>query len=72
VIRSAAGRESGYLIRVARFACLGYQATEFRLLAHDLPDGWGIDGLVGLSFLRPFNFEIRPTEGRMLVDKVIT
>ncbi|HET7505101.1 MAG TPA: hypothetical protein VFK02_28980 [Kofleriaceae bacterium] len=35
----------------------------------DLPDGFGIDGLVGLSFLRRFNVELRFVEGRMLVDR---
>jgi predicted aspartyl protease len=28
-MRSAVGREEGYMIRVARFACLGFQSTEF-------------------------------------------
>jgi predicted aspartyl protease len=49
VIRSAVGREEGYLIRVARFACLGHHAAEYRVHAHDLPEGWGIEGLIGLS-----------------------
>lgn len=70
VMRSAVGREEGYMIRVARFACLGHHATAFRVHAHDLPEGWGIDGLIGLSFLRQFNYEIRSVEGRILVDRV--
>jgi predicted aspartyl protease len=70
VIRSAVGREPGYLIRVARFACLGFEATDFRVHAHDLPEGYGIDGLIGVSFLRQFNYEIRSSEGRILVDRV--
>jgi len=40
VMRSAVGREQGYLICVHRFACLGYQFSEFQVRAHDLPDGW--------------------------------
>lgn len=51
VMRSAVGREEGYLIRVKRFACLGHHAAEFRVHAHDLPEEWGIEGLIGLSFL---------------------
>jgi predicted aspartyl protease len=69
VIRSAVGREEGYLIRVARFACLGHQASDFRVHAHDLPEGWGIEGLIGLSFLRQLNYEIRSIEGRIVVGR---
>ena len=69
VMRSAVGREEGYLIRVTRFACLGYQATDFRVHAHDLPEGWSIEGLIGLSFLRQLNYEIRSVEGRILAER---
>ena len=69
VLRSAVGREQGYLIRVARFACLGFELSDFQVHAHDLPEGWGIHGLIGLSFLRRFNYEIRSLEGRLLVDR---
>lgn len=69
VLRSAVGREEGYLMRVARFECLGHQSRNFRVHAHDLPDGWGIEGLIGLSFLRQFNYEIRSLEGRILVER---
>jgi hypothetical protein len=37
--------------------------------AQDLPEGWGIEGLVGLTFLRQFNYEIRSLEGRILVER---
>lgn len=69
VLRSAVGREEGYLIRVARFTCLGQPITDFRIHAHDLPDGWNIEGLVGLSFLRQFNYEIRSNEGVIRVER---
>jgi hypothetical protein len=35
---------------------------------HDLPSGFDIDGLLGPSFLRQFNYELRSREGRLLVD----
>ena len=69
VIRSAVSSEQGYLIRVARFACLGHQASDFRVHAHDLPEGWEIDGLLGLSFLRQLNYEVRSLEGRILAER---
>jgi predicted aspartyl protease len=71
VLRSAVGREEGYMIRVARFACLGHQRSDFRIHAHDLPDGWDIDGLIGLSFLCRLNYEIRSQEGRIMVERVV-
>ena len=70
VVRSVVGREPGYLIRVARLSCLRFDAADFRVHAHDLPEGYGIDGLLGLSFLRQFNYEIRSSEGRIVVDRI--
>jgi predicted aspartyl protease len=69
VMRSAVGRENGYMIRVEHFACLGFQARAFRVHAHDLPDGWEIEGLIGLSFLRHLNDEVRSIEGRLLAAR---
>lgn len=69
VLRSAVGREQGYLIRVARLECLGHQSSNFLIHAHDLPEGWNIEGLIGLRFLRQFNYEIRSPEGRILVER---
>jgi len=71
-MRSAAGREQGYLIRVARFKALGHQARDFRVHVQDLPEGWGIEGLIGLSFLHQFNYEVRSQEGRIRVERVGT
>jgi hypothetical protein len=33
-----------------------------------LPEESGINGLLGLNFLRAFNYEIRSKEGRILVS----
>ena len=70
VMRSAVGREEGYLIRVERFAGLKHLSRNFRVHAQDLPEGWGIEGLIGLSFLRQFNYEVRSREGRIRVERV--
>jgi hypothetical protein len=37
--------------------------------AHDLPGGFEIDGLIGLSFLKQFDSTIRSLEGRILVER---
>lgn len=71
-VRTAVGKEQGYLLRISRFWALGFAVSDFRVHVFDLPDGFGIDGLVGLSFLRQFNIELRLSEGRMLVDRVGT
>jgi len=69
-VQSAVGREPGYLMRVTRFQSLGFSAMDFRVHVHDLGEGIGIDGLLGLTFLFQFNIEIRPGEGRLLVDRI--
>jgi aspartyl protease family protein len=69
VIRTAIGKEQGYLLRVAKFSALGYDLLDFRVHVHDLPDGFGIEGLVGLSFLRNFDYEVRSTLGQLRVDR---
>lgn len=71
VMRSVVGREHGYMIRVERFECLGHQAHNFRVNAQDLPEGWNIEGLVGLSFLHQFNYEVRSLEGRIRVERAV-
>ena len=69
-VRTAVGKEQGYLLRISRFWALGFAISDFRVHVFDLPDGFGIDGLVGLSFLRRFNIELRLAEGRLLVDRL--
>lgn len=69
-VRSAIGKESGYTLRVKRFESLGFGFDDFLIHVHDLPSGYGIDGLLGLTFLKRFNYEIRSTEGRILIERV--
>jgi predicted aspartyl protease len=70
-IRSAIGRETGYMLRVQRFESLGFGIDDFLIHVHDLPAGFGIDGLLGLSFLKRFNYEIRSIEGRILIEHAV-
>ena len=71
-VTSAIGEEPGYMMPVARFSALGFSVTDFRIHVHDLPESLAIQGLLGLSFLKKFNYEIRSTEGRILVARVAT
>ncbi len=61
-VRSAIGDEQGYILRVARFAALGFAHERFRVHVFDLAEGYGIDGLIGLTFLDRLNYEIRSVE----------
>ena len=68
VIRSVVGREQGYMMRVATFSALGFDLNDFRVHVHDLPDGFGIQGILGLSFLRRFDYDVRSIRGELRVD----
>lgn len=59
------------MLRVARFTCLGFQEQDFRVYAQDLPSGWGIEGLLGLSFLHLLNYEVRSLEGRLRAERAV-
>jgi len=45
-VRSAIGKETGYLLNVTKFAALGFAFPDFPVHVHDLLDGIGIDGLL--------------------------
>jgi aspartyl protease len=69
-VTSAIGDEPGYMMPVLKFSALGFATTEFRIHVHDLPDTLGIQGLLGLSFLKQLNYEIRSAEGRILATRI--
>lgn len=69
-VTTALGVEPGYWLPVKRLWALGYEFTDFRVNAHDLPEKCGLDGLLGLNFLEHFNYEVRSKEGVILVTPV--
>ena len=69
-VRSALGKESGYTLRVKRFESLGFGFDDFLIHVHDLPVGFGINGLLGLTFLKRFNYEIRYDPRRRRFDQI--
>jgi hypothetical protein len=69
-VTSAIGEEPGYMMNVMKFSALGFTSSDFRIHVHDLPETLGIQGLLGLSFLRLFNYEIRSAEGRILAARI--
>ena len=67
-VHTALGAEEGYVLRVAEFTALGFTLTSFPINIFDL--GYDdIDGLLGMNFLSDFNYEIRSSERRILVEK---
>jgi predicted aspartyl protease len=68
-VHSALGEEEGYWLRVAEFVALGVSTPNFALQVFDL-DHEGIDGLLGMNFLRHFNFEVRQPDRQILVELV--
>ena len=69
VIRSAVAEEHGYIVRLAKLSTLGFTVPDEHADVADL--GHGIDGVLGMSFLNKFNFEIRPGERRILVEGIV-
>lgn len=68
-VHTAVGEEKGYWIRVAEFTVLGVTTPDFALAVFPLGHQ-NLDGLVGMNFLRHFNFEIRALERRILVELI--
>lgn len=66
-VTTAIGQEHGYLLKVARVEALGFTLASFPIHVFELASNLGIEGLIGLNFLRKFNYEIRSEEGRILV-----
>src|SRR5262245_28381597 len=69
-VYSSVGKEQGYVRRVDRFSALGFSSRDARIHVFDLADRYEIDGLIGLSFLRRFNYEVRSAEGRILLESI--
>jgi hypothetical protein len=67
---SAIGKEHGYILQVRRFAALGVAREDFRVHVFDLPDRYGIDGLIGLSFLRALNVELRFGDDKIVIEPI--
>lgn len=55
--------------RVAEFSALGVTTPDFMVNVFDL-DQEGVDGLLGMNFLRHSNFEVRPADRRILIELI--
>jgi clan AA aspartic protease (TIGR02281 family) len=68
VVRSAVAEEHGYIVCLSSLTVLGFTVAGVNANVADL--GHDIDGLLGMSFLNGFNFEIRPVERRILIERI--
>ena len=68
-VHTAIGEEHGYWLRVAELTVLGVTTPNFALTVFPLGHE-DIDGRVGMTFLRHFNFEIRPADRQILVELI--
>jgi clan AA aspartic protease (TIGR02281 family) len=68
VVSSAVADEHGYIVALSRVTALGVTLFDVNANIADLSHGF--DGLLGMSFLSELNFEIRPAERRILVEKI--
>ncbi|HWO17870.1 MAG TPA: retropepsin-like aspartic protease [Kofleriaceae bacterium] len=69
-VYSAVGKEQGYMIKVPRFEALGFTRTDFPIHVFDLADRYGIDGLIGLSFLHHYDYTVRSAAGQILAEEL--
>ena len=67
-VHSAIGEEHGYSLYVAEFSALGVTTPNFMVHVFDLGHE-GFDGLLGMNFLRHFNFEVRPDDQKIMARR---
>ena len=67
-VTSIIGQEFGYRVQVQKFAALGFELRDYPLNVRDLSEDCGFSGLLGLSFLRHLNVELRVKEGVLLAE----
>lgn len=68
-VHTAIGEETGYWLRVVELSVLGVTTPDFAVTVFPLGHK-DIDGLIGMNFLRHFNFEVRPVEQRIFVELI--
>ncbi len=66
-IITGSGYEIVPVISVNRFHCLGKIIENFEVLAHTLPFGTYVDGLLGMDFMNRFEVEIKIYTGEVFI-----
>lgn len=67
-VSTASGVEFVPRVRVTLLKALGQERSSFDILSHTLPPSAGIDGLLGLDFLRGMHLQIDFRQGRIMLS----
>lgn len=67
-ISSALGAEPGHLLDVERLGSLGHSIGPLKVHAHELPEQYDLDGLLGLNFLDYFDYTVYSVRGEIAVE----
>jgi len=66
-IITGSGYEIVPVVSVKKFNCFGKDTRNFEILAHTLPFGVYVDGLLGMDFLDQFDIDIRISRSEILI-----
>lgn len=66
-IITGSGYEIVPVVSVNRFHCLGKIIENCEILAHTLPFGTYVDGLLGMDFMNRFELEIKISTGEVVI-----
>ena len=66
-IITGSGYEIVPVVSLNRFHCMGNLLEEFEIVAHTLPFGAYVDGLLGMDFLSRFDIDIKLSSGEVLI-----
>lgn len=59
----AGGLSRGYVIKLRKFRCLGFELDDFTVACHDMNTRLGVTGLLGMNFLRHFRMDVDYSSG---------
>lgn len=65
-IVTASGYEILPVVRINEFNCCGCLIKDYPVIAHTLPFGTHVNGLIGMDFLKQFEIDIKPFSGEIV------
>jgi len=69
----ASGRSVGYVIRLPRFRCLGFDVRDFEIACHDMNTRTGVSGLLGMNFLQHFRIDMNYQSGQIYkIEQIVS
>src|SRR3989338_8188419 len=67
-IITASGTETVKTFKIKKLKALGQEASNMKLVCHNLPQESGIDGLLGLDFISKFNLFVNFKEWHLSLE----